>query len=374
MKRNFFLHALLFLITLATTTFAGAEWRYGRSFFYGLEGFIWPPAITTQEVAGGLVFSLAFLGFLTAHEFGHYLTARFYRVRVTLPYYIPVWLGVTFGIGTMGAFIKIKERIFSRKEFFDIGIAGPLAGFVVALALLGYGFTHLPSMEYLYAIHPNYRAWGENYQAFAYLQPDDLAIGKNLLFWLFEELVADPALLPSRYEIMHYPILFAGFLSLFFTALNLLPIGQLDGGHILYGMMGYERFNRLSPILFTIFVFYAGLGLLPLQVNMEEDWWKWGGYALYLIIVFQPLFPDSRRGLLVAAGVLSGQLAVQAIWPQVQGYNGWLVFGLVLSRALGVFHPPSPNEEPLSRGRLILGWFALVVFVLCFSPAPFIID
>ncbi|WP_210464347.1 site-2 protease family protein [Rufibacter roseolus] len=374
MKRNLFLHALLFLITLATTTFAGAEWRYGRSFFYGLEGFIWPPTITVQEVAGGLVFSLAFLGFLTAHEFGHYLTARFYRVRVTLPYYIPVWLGVTFGIGTMGAFIKIKERIFSRKEFFDIGIAGPLAGFVVALGLLGYGFTHLPSMEYLYAIHPNYRAWGENYQAFAYLQPDDLAIGKNLLFWLFEELIADPALLPSRYEIMHYPILFAGFLSLFFTALNLLPIGQLDGGHILYGMMGYERFNRLSPILFTIFVFYAGLGLLPLQVNLEEDWWKWGGYALYLIIVFQPLFPDSRRGLLVAAGVLSGQLAVQSIWPQVQGYNGWLVFGLVLSRALGVFHPPSPNEEPLSRGRLILGWFALVVFVLCFSPAPFIID
>ncbi|KAA3438724.1 site-2 protease family protein [Rufibacter hautae] len=374
MKRNLLLHALLFLLTLATTTFAGAEWRYGRSYFYGLEGFIWPPAISGEEVVGGLVFSLAFLGFLTAHEFGHYLTARFYRVRVTLPYYIPVWLGVTFGIGTMGAFIKIKERIFSRKEFFDIGIAGPLAGFVVALALLGYGFTHLPSLEYLYAIHPDYRAWGQNYEAFAYLRPDDLAIGKSVLFWLFEEFVADPALLPSRYEIMHYPILFAGFLSLFFTALNLLPIGQLDGGHILYGMMGYERFNRLSPILFTLFVFYAGLGLFSLQINLEEDWWKWGGYALYLIIVFQPLFPDSRRGLLVAAGVLSGQLAVQALWPEVQGYNGWLVFGLVLSRALGVFHPPSPNEEPLSKGRIMLGWFALVVFVLCFSPAPFIID
>jgi membrane-associated protease RseP (regulator of RpoE activity) len=374
MARKLALHVLLFLLTLVTTTLAGAEWRYGRSFFYGLEGFIWPPAITWQQVLGGLAFSSAFLGFLTAHEFGHYLTARYYRVRVTLPYYIPIWLGVTFGIGTMGAFIRIKDRIFSRKEFFDIGIAGPLAGFVVALAILAYGFTHLPPLEYLYSIHPDYRVWGQNYEAHVYFRADDLAVGKNLLFWLFEKLVADPALLPSRYEIVHYPLLFAGFLSLFFTALNLLPIGQLDGGHILYGMMGYERFNRLSPILYTIFIFYAGLGLLSLEINLDEDWWKWAGYALYLLIVFRPLFPEARRGVLVAAGVLSLQLFVQFIWPQVQGYNGWLVFGLVLSKALGVFHPPSPNEEPLSRGRKLLGWFALVVFVLCFSPAPFIID
>ncbi|GGK71872.1 site-2 protease family protein [Rufibacter glacialis] len=374
MSRNLALQLLLFLLTLATTTLAGAEWRYGRSFFYGYEGFLWPPTITWSQVAGGLAFSLPFLGFLTAHEFGHYLTARFYRVRVTLPYYIPIWLGITFGIGTMGAFIRIKERIYSRKEFFDIGIAGPLAGFVVALGILGYGFTHLPPLDYLYEIHPEYRVWGQNYASYVYFRPDDLAIGKNLLFWLFENTVADQALLPSRYEIVHYPFLFAGFLSLFFTALNLLPIGQLDGGHILYGMMGYERFNRLSPILYTIFIFYAGLGLLSLEVNLEEDWWKWAGYALYLLIVFRPLFPQPSQGTRLAAGVLIAQLLVQVVWPQVQGYNGWLVFGLVLSRALGVFHPPSPNEAPLSKGRLILGWIALVIFILCFSPAPFIVD
>ncbi|WP_207431303.1 site-2 protease family protein [Sabulibacter ruber] len=374
MKRKLLVHTLLFVLTLATTTFAGAEWRYGRSFFYGPEGFTWIPDITWEEVGGGMVFSLAFLGFLTAHEFGHYFMAQFYRVRVTLPYYIPVWLGVTFGIGTMGAFIRIKERIFSRKEFFDIGVAGPLAGFVVALGLLVYGFTHLPPLEYLYQIHPQYRLWGQDYALYAYNRPDDLALGQNLLFWIMEKLLADPALVPSRYEMTHYPILFAGFLSLFFTALNLLPIGQLDGGHILYGMMGYERFNRLSPILFIGFVFYAGLGLLSFEINLEEDWWMWVGYLVYLLIVFRPLFPDLKRSVLVTAGVFCGQMAIQIMWPEVQGYNGWLVFGLILSRALGVFHPPSPNEAPLDRKRILLGWIALVIFVLCFSPAPFIVD
>ncbi|WP_245964635.1 site-2 protease family protein [Rufibacter immobilis] len=374
MARKIALHLFLFVLTLVTTTLAGAEWRYGKMYLYGPEGFTWQLTISLPEVVGGLAFSLAFLGFLSVHEFGHYLTARFYKVRVTLPYYIPVWLGVTFGIGTMGAFIKIKDRIFSRKEFFDIGIAGPLAGFVVAVGLLVYGFTHLPPLEYLYQIHRHYRLWGESYALYAYGRPDDLALGPNLLFWFFERWLADPALLPSRYEMTHYPFLFAGFLSLFFTALNLLPIGQLDGGHILYGMVGYERFNKWSPVLFTVFIFYAGLGLLPLEVNWEEDWWLWAGYGMYLFIVFRPMFPEIRRGILVAAGVLCAQITLQLIWPEAQGYNGWLIFGLVLSRALGIFHPPSPNEAPLGRGRKILGYVALLVFLLSFSPAPFVID
>ncbi|MGV3538625.1 MAG: site-2 protease family protein [Rufibacter sp.] len=368
------LHLLLFLVTLVTTTLAGAEWRYGKNFSYGPEGFSLIPLITWEEVVGGLGFSLAFLGFLTVHEFGHYFTARYYKVKVTLPYYIPVWLGFTFGIGTMGAFIKIKERIFSRKEFFDIGFAGPLAGFVVALGLLAYGFTHLPPVEYLYSIHPEYRALGDTYGAFVYNGPEDISLGKNLLFWLFETFVADPALLPNRYEIIHYPILFAGFLSLFFTALNLLPIGQLDGGHILYSMLGYERFNRLSPILFTAFIFYAGLGLLPVHGNYVDYWWLWAGYAAYLLIVFWPLFPDLRRSAMAATGVFIAQAVIGFLWPEAEGYNGWLVFGLILSRFMGVFHPPCPDERPLSRGRMWLGWFALLVFVLCFSPAPLVID
>ncbi|WP_192820448.1 site-2 protease family protein [Rufibacter sp. LB8] len=374
MKRKLALHLLLFLLTLVTTTIAGAEWRYGKAYFLGPEGFSLTAGIPMKDFLGGLAFSLAFLGFLTVHEFGHYLTARYYKVRVSLPYYIPVWLGVTAGIGTMGAFIKIKERIFSRKEYFDIGIAGPLAGFVVAVGVLCYGFTHLPPPDYIFSIHPEYQLYGSQYANYVYNQPGQMALGNNLLFWALETWLADPALVPNQYEVMHYPFLFAGFLGLFFTALNLLPIGQLDGGHILYGMLGYERFVKLSPILFTAFIFYAGLGFLPLEQGWDASWWHWAGYALYLVIIFRPLFPDMTRGLYLAAGVLAGQAAVELYWPEVSGYNGWLVFGLILSRFMGVFHPPSPDEQPLSQGRNLLGWFAVLLFVLCFSPAPFIIN
>jgi membrane-associated protease RseP (regulator of RpoE activity) len=374
MKPRHLLHALLFLVTLVTTTLAGAEWRFGKSYFFDQQGFTWAGSLSWDQILQGLPFSLAFLGVLTVHEFGHYFTARYYKVKVTLPYYIPMWLGVTSSIGTMGAFIRIKERIFSHKEFFDIGIAGPFAGFAVAVPLLWYGFTHLPPTDYIYQIHPEYQFLGSRYAEYVYREAGNLSLGRNLLFWFFEQVVADPALLPNRYEIIHYPFLFAGFLALFFTALNLLPIGQLDGGHILYGMMGYERFNRLSPMLFTLFIFYAGLGLIPLDTDLLEYWWLWGGYVLYLLIVFKPMFPEVKRSVLVAAGVFSAQLAMQLLWPQVSGYHGWLVFGLVLARAMGIFHPHCPDERPLGKGRIFLGWLALLVFVLCFSPAPFVID
>ena len=113
-------------------------------------------------------------------SFGHYITARIYRVKVTLPFYIPLWLGIISTIGTMGAFIQIKQPLVSRKQFFDIGIAGPLAGFVVAIGVLWYGFTHLPSPEYVFEIHPEYKTeypiefekYGYNYAEYAYKFPD----------------------------------------------------------------------------------------------------------------------------------------------------------------------------------------------------------
>jgi membrane-associated protease RseP (regulator of RpoE activity) len=135
------IHVSLFLITLLTTTLAGAEWMNGRFFFMGEH------SLKLDEIGQGLYFSLPFLGILTVHEFGHYLMAKAYRISVSLPYYIPVWLGWIPGLnslGTMGAFIRLKSVPQTRKQYFDIGIAGPLAGFVVALAVLFYGFTHLP--------------------------------------------------------------------------------------------------------------------------------------------------------------------------------------------------------------------------------------
>ena len=372
--KGYTLHIFLFLLTVLTTTIAGAEWHYGRPIFSLTPGYELVQWMGWEKIQRGFLFSLPFLFVLTCHEFGHYFTARFYKIRVTLPYYIPIWLGFTSTIGTMGAFIRIKDRIFSKKEFFDVGIAGPLAGFVVALPLLFYGFTHLPEPEYIFRIHPEYQKYGLNYPAYVY---NDMAgsfsLGQNLLFLFFENYVADARLLPNRYEVIHYPLLFAGYLSLFFTALNLLPIGQLDGGHILYGLIGYRNFNRFSPILFFVFILYAGLGILSPNIPMELAQWLYPAYAFYLFLVFQRTVPHIKYAFMLVAVVMAIQYSLAWLFPGLNGYHGWLLFGLLLSRFLGIFHPPAPDERPLSTGRKLLGCLALVVFILCFSPTPFVI-
>lgn len=238
-RRQYGLHLLLFCVTLITTTIAGAEWRFGKLFFLGPQGFDWMGTLTWAEFTAGLYFSLPFLGVLTVHEFGHYLTARYYRTEVTLPYYIPLWLGITSSIGTMGAFIRIKERIFSRREFFDIGVAGPLAGFAVAVPLLVYAFTHLPQPEYIFRVHPEYKRFGMDYAQYVYQDTvGSFAIGKNLLFMFFEKFVADPALVPNHYEVIHYPFVFAGYLALFFTALTCCRSGSWTGAMCCMGLSG----------------------------------------------------------------------------------------------------------------------------------------
>ena len=248
-RRKYFIHSILFILTLATTTAAGAEWIYGRLFVPSSSG----TPMGWAEFFTGLNFSIPFLTVLTVHEFGHYFVARANKVRVTLPYYIPLWLGFAQSIGTMGAFIRIEDPISSRRKYFDIGVAGPLAGFVVAVVLLWYGFTHLPPIDYIFTIHPEYKKYGLRYGEFVTLNlakgnTSAVALGNNLLFWFFKTYVADQSLLPHPYEMVHYPYLLAGYLSLFFTSLNLIPIGQLDGGHVLYAMIGRKRFNALAPV------------------------------------------------------------------------------------------------------------------------------
>ncbi|KAA5548744.1 site-2 protease family protein [Adhaeribacter rhizoryzae] len=372
--KGYALHIFLFLLTLFTTTIAGAEWLYGRPIYGYAPDSELVQWMDWQHAKGGLLFSLPFLFVLTCHEFGHYFTARYYKIRVTLPYYIPMWLGFTSTIGTMGAFIRIKDRIFSKKEFFDVGIAGPLAGFVVALPLLYYGFTHLPEPEYIFQIHPAYEQYGLNYPQYVYKNTlGTITLGDNLLFLFFENYVADARLLPNKYELIHYPLLFAGYLSLFFTALNLLPIGQLDGGHILYGLIGYRNFNRLSPVLFFVFILYAGLGILSPDTPMETAQWAYPTYAIYLFLVFQRTVPHIKYAFMLIAVTMAIQFGLAWLFPDLNGYPGWLLFGLILSRFLGIFHPPAPDERPLSTGRKVLGCVALLVFILCFSPTPLVI-
>lgn len=384
--KKILIHLGLFIICLLTTTLAGAEWLYGSPLFDG--------KMTLERFLRGFEFSIPFLLFLTCHEFGHYFVAKWHKVRVTLPFYIPLWLGFSFTIGTAGAFIQIRQAIKSRKEFFDIGIAGPLVGFVVALGILYYGFTHLPSQDYVLEMNPNYKIdfpegyskYGNEYWEYAYKYPDRspfreqnlvgkdieaLVIGKSLLFLFFENYVAsDPSKVPHVYEIIHYPLLFAGFLALLFTALNLIPIGQLDGGHILYGLIGRKNHQIISPILFVTFVFYAGMGMITPYQPISDLLYYIPLYVFGLYFVFSKTLEGRRNILLLSMGVFTIQFVLALFLPNLVGYNGWFVFIFLLGRVLGVYHPPAQEERPLSLGRKILGWLALIIFIISFSPKP----
>lgn len=368
--KTYFIHSLLFVLTFITTTLAGAEWMFGKSFIFTPEPLGW------DEFWQGMYFSVPFLSVLTVHEFGHYITARLYKIRLTLPYYIPFWLGIG-SIGTMGAFIRIKSPLRTRQEYFDVGIAGPLAGFILALGVLWYGFTHLPAPEHIFTIHPEYQQYGLEYAKYVYKDIEvSFSLGRNLLFVLFEKFVAnDAARIPNVYEMAHYPFLFAGYLSLFFTSLNLLPIGQLDGGHILFSMVGYRKHALIAPVLFVAFVFYAGLGLVvPPALETEfMDTLQWALlYLGFLFITFSRTAKGTKNAILLSLSVFAGQYLFAFLWPDITGYHGWLLFAFILGRFLGVYHPPVLYDRPLSPGRQLLGWLSLVIFLLSFSPRPFV--
>lgn len=360
-KRTYFIQAILFILTVICTTLVGAQLIVVKAF----------DVLTFPEFLTGLYYSVPFLGFLTVHEFGHYFTARYHRVKVTLPYYIPLF----FGIGTMGAFIRIKEQIKSRKEFFDIGIAGPLAGFVVALGVLYYGFTHLPPQEYIFEVHPEYEQYGLDYADHVYDDENMIgfALGTNLIFEFFKHyVVEDPALIPNPYEMMHYPWLFAGFLATFFTALNLIPIGQLDGGHVLYGLIGYKKHKVVSSVLFVLFVGYAGIGIIEPGMPKESLMLYGPLYLGFLYLMFSRMSPQVSNVIVIVLSVLAAQILIAYFFPGVNGYPGWLLFAFIIGRMLGVYHPPALFDEPLDMKRKALGWLALLIFVLSFSPAPLV--
>ena len=369
-------HVSLFLITFLTTTVAGMEWSHGSFIIFPnpekpIDWLSWP------VISEGLTYSICFLGVLTIHEFGHYFTARHYGINTSLPYYIPLWLGFTFSFGTMGAVIRIREKIHSRKEYFDVGISGPLAGFVAGIIILIYGFLNLPDLSHLFFHNPDYARFGEHYANYVYadMQYPVFKVGKNLLFLILEStLVEDPSIIPNGYEIIHYPIIFAGYLAMFFTALNLLPIGQLDGGHITFGLFGYSRSRLISAWLFTGFVFYAGLGWVTPFLPIDELGYLIPINLLLYYVIFSRMFSSRRDIALLAVSVFSTQFLLSYIFPGIEGYSGWLVFCFLIGRFLGVYHPPALDQRPLSPLRKILGWLALIVFILCFSPKPFIFE
>jgi membrane-associated protease RseP (regulator of RpoE activity) len=379
-KRLFLIQFSLFILTLLTSTLAGAENMFGNSFIFG------DKPLGLKDFFAGLNFSIPFIAILTCHEFGHYFAAKKHKTRTTLPYYLPIWIPIfPFNIGTLGAFIRIKQKVKTTIKLFDIGIAGPIAGFIAALIVLWYGFTFLPPAEHIFFIHPDYAKFGLDYGKFVYPAhtPQNpligaINLGDSILFKWFRETFANPRNIPHPNEMTHYPYILAGHLALFFTSLNLMPIGQLDGGHILYGLIGEKRFNQIVPVFFLGFLFYAGLGMFSFKEYMSlgdknDDFI----YIVQLLIFFyfnylccSRITLNIQTNALIATTVVLLQLGISDLYPNIEGYDGFLLFALLLGRFLGIYHPPAKVEQPLNLWRKVLGWLALIIFVLCFSPKP----
>lgn len=331
-KHNYPLHIVLFILTFISTTYAGMEF------------VVTTPILTVDDVFAnfhrGLPFSALLMFFLSAHEFGHYFAARFHKVDATLPYYIPMPL-ILFG--TMGAVIRTRSVVPSRKAMFDIGVAGPLAGFVVALAYLIIGMATMPGVESLYAFHPEYRhlpvmpQWGMHF-------------GDFLLFAILKELLIAPGqFFPAMNEIYHYPLLAIGWFGMFVTALNMIPVGQLDGGHVVYGMFG--RHQPAISRWFVRFMIFCGLGAVGWLLLDAVRTYNSDPFYQFLQSIFGPPMEF---------------IAEHASW-WLHGWLGWLLWVLIIRFFIKIPHPPVPDETPLNRGRMVIGWIALAILVLTFS-------
>jgi len=311
-KQKYWLHILLFLLTFFTTTVAGYEWVRGSS-----------NQTEFSELVYGIPYSLSILFVLGSHEFGHFFAAKFHKVRATLPYFIPFPSIMGFlNFGTLGAVIKIKSPIPSKKALFDIGVAGPIAGFVASTILIIYGFTHLPGKEFLLQIHPDYDlpTYGKNGLA--------LIFGDSLLFsFLREVFTSSKDFIPPMSEIYHYPYLCVGWFGFFVTAMNLIPVGQLDGGHIVYALFGEKKQYAISSVAMIFLILFGVLGIILTYLEM----------------------------------------------PLNIGWSGWLFWAVILFFVIKIKHPPIYDDTALDGKRKIIGYLAIAIFILCFIPAPFII-
>lgn len=264
-RRKVTIHVLLFVLTILSTYFVALG----------------------DGPLGALWYSLGIITILLTHEMGHYLTANKHGVPATLPYFIPMPLPP---FGTMGAVIKMEGRIPDRKALFDVGVAGPMAGLVMIVPAIFVGLRMSPIVE------------------IASLGEGTITLGDSLLFSFIARISIGP--LPPGQDVVLHPLAFAGWVGLLVTALNLLPVGQLDGGHIMYALF-WKKSKFLSGIFYAIFLF---------------------------ICLFY--------------------------------YVGWFLFIIVLSIVRK--HPPTMNDAiPLDNKRKVLGIFALIIFVLAFTPVPF---
>jgi membrane-associated protease RseP (regulator of RpoE activity) len=266
------LHLVLFLATLLATLAAGTLQQ-------GIN-----PLESPASLWRGVPFSLTLLMILGAHEFGHYFVARRHHIEVTLPYFIPA---PSF-IGTFGAFIRMKSPIMDRRILLDVGVAGPVAGMLVAVPVLLVGLS---------LSHVVPEASGEG-----------IKLGSSLLFWLFSLIIHGP--MPDGMDLVLHPVAFSGWIGLLVTSLNLLPVGQLDGGHVAYAVLGTRQ------------------------------------HVVAMVVV----------ALLLVLGIT--------------GWTGWLVWVVILF-FMGIHHPPVVYDWiPLDGRRRAIGWGVLALFAATFTPVP----
>ncbi len=332
LRQRYFLHAVLFVLTFFSTLMAGTAWA-GKDF------------TAIENWGAGITYSVLLLTFISAHEFGHYIAARVHGVAATLPYYIPMPLPWLMPFGTLGAVIRTRSPIRSRAALFDIGVAGPLAGFVVCLAILVIGFLTLPPKEYLFAIHPEY-------QQLPAIPSYGLTFGDTLLFALLRAyLVPEGVFVPPMNEIYHYPFLCVGWFGLFVTALNLLPIGQLDGGHVLYSMIG----SRQRTVARVVVAAMAIVGIGPLLGALRD--FLHTDHPDHIVMLLQQLLLPLLDGI-----------ASVAPWA-FDGWSGWLFWAIFARFLFGIEHPPIADPTPLDRRRMAIGILAMVIFVCSIAPA-----
>lgn len=289
------LNLVMFLLTVASTFYVGAEY-----------------AGETGSPLRGWVYAVPLLAILVTHEFGHWIQARRHQVDASLPFFIPIPFSA---LGTFGAIISMRGRIRTRDALLDIGASGPIAGMIVAVPVLIIGLK----LSYV-----------------APLPPHGMDEGQSLLYLALKRVVLGR--IPDGHDVMLHPTAFAGWAGLFMTMLNMLPIGQLDGGHVAYSLFGPKQ-NRYSRL--------AHHGLLAVVV-VVGSYFAFGAFRAHA----------APRD--VASAFFSGWL-----------WMAWWALLFVLFRASGGSeHPPTENDV-LSPKRKLVAWATLAMFVLLFMPVPF---
>ena len=292
-------NVILLALTIVSTWFVGIQYAGGEQLAVAVERYngdvLRAMFSDTQLVLGGLPYVLALLGILGVHEMGHYVAARLHKANVTLPYFIPM----PFGLGTMGAVIRLKSPIKNRKQLFDIGVAGPLAGLAIAVPLLMIGLLTSP-VQFVGTPVPGSQE------------------GNSILYALLKFIIKGQWLPGNGYDVIVNAVAFPAWFGLIVTMINLLPIGQLDGGHVIYALFGRTQWRVANAVLLILIALGA-----------------------YLAVATNQLL------------------------------NVWLMWAL-LTQVFGLRHPPPLDDiTPLDRKRKLIGYATIVIFVLIFTPVPF---